>query len=1126
MRQPLADSQAQGQDPERETEPSEKREQDQEQAHDPAQSPDRQHVEHSPPPNDTSRAAAPNPATPRASQTSASLAADINILPRPHGTALGVHLPSRPPLASRQHNTSNIVSGDDRFSGFRSSEQPRSISASSKARHFMPAQDPRNALAPGHARSPSMPIHPTWAGPGLPQAHPQPVSTTASQPYPQAQFLPSSNLKNNAANLQQGPFFPAPLYPPGSAGWTNASAHDAARNILTAFKTTIAEADSYIHFYQNRISLDAAAIKAQRQHLDRQAADDAKVDKMAFGWQKPAKVLPTAIRTPGTGTGTAGDIGGAAGIGIMGVGAGNGANLARTATVRSASEQIGAPPETTLSAKGGTDGVVREESNRANEATAPISSPSTPTSSIQSSLGQPNVNQFHGGPVRSGTATPPDPVVSTSPGPMNRSASGSRSHFGEAGEPTGGHKIAHTPTSPLPPAPTVRESWTELRRHDLASLHERSAALEDMRSSVVAPWQSFRDEQERIRRRIKSDLNTVMNRYEDGVNNQLRKARTGYENKCREVEQIRAQLAFLEEGGGVPAGSSFLHIQRKKPLPHLPGFGVGADSGAGSGPAYHLAVGQSPGQGIGPSVLEASPGHPLTHHSGSGHHGGAAPYKSALGRLGTLRHKFAPSASNPSAQPGTTGGPTRSRTASLPSGSQDPNVRAAHETAGLSASDDSLTDSAPGSHSGSGSSNKTGHQLHMALMTLPDTDTGYTSLLAEQSAQTGVQPLPPQPLSEDQIPAQAQGKDPLSRNANTGAISSGILGFSRAMSVASAGMAGIGAGLSAGLGSGLRGKRDKDIKEKPTEPVSQPGRYPALHASSAPFQNASGLADPSHSTGRHERDALPEMPHPGSVSPHGTPQQSKAEREGEGEDVTPRASTAAAAAALGAHPSSSFSSVASSVRSFDTAPGHDSTSNPGFLTRSSTLPAGARTGDRAPFREEDSIMGQQMADSGGQRYMRSLQDVPRDPLLGVSDIGYTPTGGIMGGTASESHSRYTLLNAKLDKAEAEDEALDATYRAKVFEVETLRVNQVKKLQAALSSVLASRRELGCLVRSTAEAMAGRQVRLHERLAAIHRAAWEDASHATDSLTAEIQRVSFALPSKRQIDANPEITYEN
>lgn len=723
--------------------------------------------------------------------------ASVRNLPNPPAPAEGgpgPHSLLRPidtslPLAAQP---SEIVSGDERFSGFRS--------------HI------------GHSAE----TVPSSATPAINSPAPLPLAPTAP------------------------PF--SPTASPGSAGWSNQAAHDSARNVLTAFKTTIAEADSYIYFYEHKIQLGQQAIKLERQLLDRQANSDSKIDKLAFGWQKPSTILPPVLRTPG--------------------------------------------------------------------ATA-LSTP--------------------------GTMTP----------------DGSRSPDAEQ------------------PAQTVRETWTELRRHDVAEIRERVECLQALRAEVVAPWKAFRDEQERIRRRIKGDLNLSMGRYEDAVNVGLRKAQGAYGNKCREVENIRRQLLELEQGGG-----------RKKPLPLLPG-----------------QLGHNP---IPPAI----------------------PYKAALSRLGTLRNKL---------NPGATGTFALER-----------------EPVGLAHSPQEAPSAPPG---------KMDHQLHMAIMNMADTGYPLSAGVEKQS-----QPMSNEhssvPSHHDSVVGSAHGADisipdePFAATSmmrdSTAAQSKSKLGLSRAVSAASAGMAGIGAGLWG------KTKGDK-------EPNVQQGRYPQFNGASS--SSSAGGAAPMAGA-----EAVPPLPP-------------------DGQDLTPQASVADAASIRSSAPS-----VQTSVQTFSTAPAQ-------------------------PLRPgQEGELFHQLADTAAPNF--TAGSTREDPLSGDPSIGYTPTGGIMGGPAGENHLRAQALNAKLDKAEEEDERLDAAYRTMVFESETLRVDQVKKLQAALNTSVASRKELATLVQQTSVAMARRQLRLHERLAAIQHVALDDASHATNSLDQEMDRFRYALPTERQVNANPDTVYDN
>jgi len=59
--------------------------------------------------------------------------------------------------------------------------------------------------------------------------------------------------------------------------------------------------------------------------------------------------------------------------------------------------------------------------------------------------------------------------------------------------------------------------------------------VEALRQTVIGPLTSYRDAQERIRKRVKEDLKTSCGRYEEMRNVTLPRTRRAYERKCEEV---------------------------------------------------------------------------------------------------------------------------------------------------------------------------------------------------------------------------------------------------------------------------------------------------------------------------------------------------------------------------------------------------------------------------------------------------------------------------------------------------------------------------------------------------------------------------------------------------------------
>jgi hypothetical protein len=95
--------------------------------------------------------------------------------------------------------------------------------------------------------------------------------------------------------------------------------------------------------------------------------------------------------------------------------------------------------------------------------------------------------------------------------------------------------------------PKARRAWKEMLDNDLRELDSRTHYLETVKQGVIAPFAVYRDAQERIRKRVKEDLKTSIQAYEEMRTSILPRAKKTYEKKCEEVEQYRLQQIAIEE---------------------------------------------------------------------------------------------------------------------------------------------------------------------------------------------------------------------------------------------------------------------------------------------------------------------------------------------------------------------------------------------------------------------------------------------------------------------------------------------------------------------------------------------------------------------------------------------------
>lgn len=85
-----------------------------------------------------------------------------------------------------------------------------------------------------------------------------------------------------------------------------------------------------------------------------------------------------------------------------------------------------------------------------------------------------------------------------------------------------------------------------MRENDWRELETRSHHLESLRQTVINPLLTFRDSQERIRKRVKQDVKASSTDYEEGSRN-LKASKRSYEKRCEEMELVKAQQQAIED---------------------------------------------------------------------------------------------------------------------------------------------------------------------------------------------------------------------------------------------------------------------------------------------------------------------------------------------------------------------------------------------------------------------------------------------------------------------------------------------------------------------------------------------------------------------------------------------------
>ncbi|KAI0651503.1 hypothetical protein C8Q79DRAFT_39833 [Trametes meyenii] len=90
---------------------------------------------------------------------------------------------------------------------------------------------------------------------------------------------------------------------------------------------------------------------------------------------------------------------------------------------------------------------------------------------------------------------------------------------------------------------TTRVAWAEIIDNVEREVSTRSAFLENLGSHVIEPLATFKEEQERIRKRIRDDLKDAMTAHTEFAENDLPRLKRTYLKKCQEVEEYRNAAA-------------------------------------------------------------------------------------------------------------------------------------------------------------------------------------------------------------------------------------------------------------------------------------------------------------------------------------------------------------------------------------------------------------------------------------------------------------------------------------------------------------------------------------------------------------------------------------------------------
>ncbi|KAI0768636.1 hypothetical protein BD413DRAFT_563758 [Trametes elegans] len=90
---------------------------------------------------------------------------------------------------------------------------------------------------------------------------------------------------------------------------------------------------------------------------------------------------------------------------------------------------------------------------------------------------------------------------------------------------------------------TTRVAWNEITDNVEREASTRTAFLENLGAHVIEPLANFKEEQDRIRKRVREDLKEAITAHADFAENQLPRLKRNYLKKCQEAEEYRTAAA-------------------------------------------------------------------------------------------------------------------------------------------------------------------------------------------------------------------------------------------------------------------------------------------------------------------------------------------------------------------------------------------------------------------------------------------------------------------------------------------------------------------------------------------------------------------------------------------------------
>ncbi|WOO83507.1 Glucosamine 6-phosphate N-acetyltransferase 1 [Vanrija pseudolonga] len=143
---------------------------------------------------------------------------------------------------------------------------------------------------------------------------------------------------------------------------------------------------------------------------------------------------------------------------------------------------------------------------------------------------------------------------------------------------------------------SARRAWLEVRDYSQREIDSRSAFINALRDDVVGPLTSLRDTQARIRQRIREDLKTATDAYEDYAFSKVPKLKRSYDSKCQALVDFKKQEHAIAMQAKLLSEASPVEPSPAGDKPHPFSYTVSSDGAPPSSPPYSTS-GLSSSQG-------------------------------------------------------------------------------------------------------------------------------------------------------------------------------------------------------------------------------------------------------------------------------------------------------------------------------------------------------------------------------------------------------------------------------------------------------------------------------------------------------------------------------------------------